>query len=141
MGVTNPYDAQQNVQAGVGLLAQYYQQYGNWNQALQAFSDGPGTVQAGLAPSAQTIGLIGYVNSYPSAAGTVNVAAAQSGGNGTVNAGGNVNGDVSGGAPDVSTVSGLDLSWMLGDPPGTDVVDWTVVALVAGAVGIAAVAA
>lgn len=64
MGVTNPLDAQQNVDAGVQLLAQYYQQYGNWSQALQAFSDGPGTVAAGAAPSSQTVGLINYVNSY-----------------------------------------------------------------------------
>lgn len=64
MGVTNPYDAQQNVNAGVDLLAQYYQKYGNWNQALQAFSDGPGTVANGQPPSSQTTGLISYVNSY-----------------------------------------------------------------------------
>jgi Transglycosylase SLT domain len=64
MGVSNPLDAQQNVDAGVALLAQYYQQYGNWNTALQAFSDGPGTVASGTAPSPQTLGLISYVNSY-----------------------------------------------------------------------------
>lgn len=64
LGVTNPLDAQQNINAGVGLLASYYQQYGNWDQALQAFSDGPGTVAAGTAPSAQTTGLINYVDSY-----------------------------------------------------------------------------
>jgi hypothetical protein len=61
LGVTNPYDPTQNVDAGVGLLAQYYNQYGNWPQALQAFSDGPGTVQQGLAPSSQTNNLLGYV--------------------------------------------------------------------------------
>lgn len=64
LGVTNPLDAQQNVNAGVSLLASYYQQYGNWDQALQAFSDGPGTVAAGTAPSSQTTGLINYVDSY-----------------------------------------------------------------------------
>lgn len=64
MGVTNPLDATQNVDAGVALLAQYYNQYGNWTDALQAFSDGPGTVAAGLAPSSQTAGLISYVENY-----------------------------------------------------------------------------
>ena len=44
MGVTDPYNAQQNINAGVALLARYYQQYGNWNDALQAFGDGPATV-------------------------------------------------------------------------------------------------
>lgn len=62
-GVTNPLDAQQNVNAGVGLLAQYYNTYGNWPQAIQAFSDGPGTVQQGLPPSAQTLDLMQYVQS------------------------------------------------------------------------------
>lgn len=63
LGVTSPYNAQQNVNAGVSLLAQYYQQYGNWPDALQAFSDGPGTVASGAAPSSQTNGLIAYVES------------------------------------------------------------------------------
>lgn len=59
LGVTNPYDATQNINAGVGLLASYFNKYGNWSDALQAFSQGPGTV--GQAPSSQTIGLINYV--------------------------------------------------------------------------------
>lgn len=61
LGVTNPLDAQQNVNAGVGLLASYYQKYGNWPDALQAFSDGPGTVAQGLPPSSQTTGLLAYI--------------------------------------------------------------------------------
>lgn len=63
MGVTDPYNAQQNVNAGVSLLAQFYNQYGNWPDALQAFSDGQGTVASGAAPSAQTQNLIAYVQS------------------------------------------------------------------------------
>lgn len=59
LGVTNPYDPTQNINAGVSLLAQYYNNYGNWQDALQAFSQGPGTV--GQTPSGQTIGLINYV--------------------------------------------------------------------------------
>lgn len=73
MGVTNPYDATQNVDAGVTLLAKYYAQYGNWDQALQAYSDGPGTVAKGLPPSTQTRGLIDYVNTFD--AGPILVAA------------------------------------------------------------------
>lgn len=64
LGVTDPYDPTQNIDAGVGLLARYYQQYGDWNKAIQAYSDGPGTVSQGLPPSSQTTGLINYVNSY-----------------------------------------------------------------------------
>jgi soluble lytic murein transglycosylase-like protein len=61
-GVTNPYDATQNIDAGVSLLAMYYQKYGNWPDALQAFSDGPGTVGVS-PPSSQTQGLISYISS------------------------------------------------------------------------------
>lgn len=64
LGVTNPFDAQQNVDAGVSLLSRYYQQYGNWPQALQAYADGPGTVQQGLPPSPMAQQFIGYVTSY-----------------------------------------------------------------------------
>jgi soluble lytic murein transglycosylase-like protein len=61
-GVTSPYDPTQNIDAGESLLAMYYQKYGNWPDALQAFSDGPGTVGVS-PPSAQTQGLISYISS------------------------------------------------------------------------------
>lgn len=61
LGVTDCTNAQQNVSAGVGLLASYYQEYGNWPDALQAFSDGPGTVANGTPPSTQTLNLLTYV--------------------------------------------------------------------------------
>lgn len=64
MGVTNPYDPTQNMDAAISLLAQYYKQYGDWNTALQAYSDGPGAVASGAPPSAQTQGLISYVATY-----------------------------------------------------------------------------
>jgi hypothetical protein len=69
LGVTNPYDPTQEINTAIPLLAQYYQQYGNWATALQAYSDGPGTVQSGAPPSQQTVGLINYVNSYTPPAG------------------------------------------------------------------------
>lgn len=69
LGVTNPYDAQQNINGGVSLLARYYQQYGNWNDALQAYADGPATVGK-QPPSAMAQQFISYVESYdPSTVG------------------------------------------------------------------------
>lgn len=61
LGVSNCTDAAQNINAAVPLLASYYQKYGNWPEALQAFSDGPATVAAGALPSSQTNGLVSYV--------------------------------------------------------------------------------
>lgn len=61
-GVTNPYDPTQNINAGESLLAMYYKQYGNWADALQAFSDGPGTVGKS-PPSSQTTALMNYISS------------------------------------------------------------------------------
>jgi hypothetical protein len=69
LGVSNPLDPQQNIDAGVSLLATYYQKYGNWPQALQAYADGPGTVAAGLPPSPMAQQFISCVTSY-SAGGT-----------------------------------------------------------------------
>lgn len=66
MGVTNPYDPQQNTNAAMSLLSTYYARYGSWNLALQAFSDGPGTVNAGSPPSQQTRDLIGYISTFDS---------------------------------------------------------------------------
>jgi soluble lytic murein transglycosylase-like protein len=62
LGVTNCTDPTQNINAGVSLLAMYYKQYGNWPDAIQAFSDGPGTVAAGSPPSQQTVGLMDYLS-------------------------------------------------------------------------------
>ena len=64
-GVTDPYDPTQDIPAGVGLLAKLYAQYGNWNTALEAYSEGQGAVAAsGYTPSTQTTDLLSYVNSY-----------------------------------------------------------------------------
>ena len=52
MGVTNPLNPTQNINAGVQLLAQYYATYGNWTTALYAYADGPGAVASpGYQPS------------------------------------------------------------------------------------------
>lgn len=42
LGVANPLDAQQNANAGASYLASLYAQYGNWNDALVAYNEGPG---------------------------------------------------------------------------------------------------
>ena len=65
MGVTNPLDAQQNITAGVQLLAQYYATYGNWTTALYAYADGPGAVASpGYQPSAMAQQFASYVTGY-----------------------------------------------------------------------------
>ena len=68
LGISNPYDPQQNVSGGLSLLSQYYQQFGNWTQALEAYNEGPGALQnqitAGTTPVAE-----GYATSILQAAG------------------------------------------------------------------------
>ena len=44
LGVTNPFDVQQNANAGAKYLAQLYAQYGDWNTALVAYNEGPGNL-------------------------------------------------------------------------------------------------
>jgi hypothetical protein len=64
MGVTNPLDAQQNVNAGVALLAQLYQTYGNWTTALYAYADGSGAVNSpGYQPSSMAVQFASSVQS------------------------------------------------------------------------------
>jgi soluble lytic murein transglycosylase-like protein len=108
LGVTNCTDPTQNINAGVGLLASYYQQYGNWPDAIQAFSDGPGTVGVS-APSAQTLQLESYLTQ-------------------------NYGVDLSSTAPalDLSSIVGsdtpVDLSALVGEPAGSLEVDPLVLA-------------
>lgn len=62
LGVSNPLDPQQNISAGVQLLAKYYQQYGgNEESVLQAYAEGPGGVGTEDAGTSQ---FIQYVESY-----------------------------------------------------------------------------
>lgn len=44
LSVTNPFDPTQSANAGAALLQTYYQQYGNWTQALEAYNQGPGSI-------------------------------------------------------------------------------------------------
>jgi Transglycosylase SLT domain len=68
LGVADPLDPQQNIDAGVGLLAKYLTQYnGNDELALQAYASGPGTV--GNPPTSSTSSFIDYVTGYSIPAG------------------------------------------------------------------------
>lgn len=44
LGVTNPFDVTQNVNAGASYLSSLYKQYGDWNTALIAYNEGPGNL-------------------------------------------------------------------------------------------------
>lgn len=45
----NPNVASQNIQGGLTYLQQLYNQFGNWNDALEAYNEGPGALQAQIA--------------------------------------------------------------------------------------------
>ena len=69
LGITNPLDPTQSTQAGLTLLQQYYNQFGNWTEALEAYNEGPSALQsqinAGVTPTSS-----GYASSILSASGT-----------------------------------------------------------------------
>lgn len=44
LGVSDPFNPQQNADAGAKYLAQLYGQYGDWNTALIAYNQGPGAL-------------------------------------------------------------------------------------------------
>jgi hypothetical protein len=64
----NPADPSQNIQGGLTLLQQLYNQYGNWTQALEAYNEGGGNLAAQIA-AGQTPVSAGYASSILSAAG------------------------------------------------------------------------
>ncbi|HZT91251.1 MAG TPA: transglycosylase SLT domain-containing protein [Gaiellaceae bacterium] len=47
LGVTDPYDPVQNLEAGARYLRDQYDRFGNWRLALAAYNAGPGNVESG----------------------------------------------------------------------------------------------
>ena len=64
----NPNDPTQNIQGGLQYLQQMYQQYGNWTDALEAYNEGPGALNAQLAAGTAPVSA-GYAAGILSAAG------------------------------------------------------------------------
>ena len=63
LGVQNPLDPAQNIDAGVSLLGTYLRQYGgNTAAALQAYASGPGSLNS--PPNSIAQGFINFVTSY-----------------------------------------------------------------------------
>jgi hypothetical protein len=55
LGLSNPFDPQQNANAGASYLMSLYNQYGDWQTALIAYNEGPGALASkGPYASSQT---------------------------------------------------------------------------------------
>lgn len=56
LGVTDPFDPAQNINAGTRYLAQQYDRFGSWDKAYAAYNAGPGNVEkyGGVPPFAET---------------------------------------------------------------------------------------
>ena len=56
MGVSDPFEAEDNVQGGSRYLRAMYERFGDWKHALAAYNAGPGAVErfGGIPPFAET---------------------------------------------------------------------------------------
>lgn len=64
----NPNDPTQNIQGGLTYLQQLYNQFGNWNQALEAYNEGPAALNAQIAAGTTPVSA-GYASGILAAAG------------------------------------------------------------------------
>lgn len=65
LGITNAFDAQQNVAAGTRYFAEQYRRFGDLERALAAYNAGPGNVEAygGVPPFAETQNYVASISS------------------------------------------------------------------------------
>ncbi len=77
MGVTDPFDAGQNILGGAHYLKVQYERFGSWDLAFAAYNAGPGAVQqyGGVPPYPETRSYVDILNGYlehmtPTPAGT-----------------------------------------------------------------------
>lgn len=67
----DPYDTTDNIRGGCLYLAQLYNQFGSWSQALAAYNWGPGHVQNAVANATPIpSSVVGYVTSVLKKAGS-----------------------------------------------------------------------
>jgi Transglycosylase SLT domain/NlpC/P60 family len=109
LGVTDPNDPVQNLDAGAKYFRQMYDQFGNWDDALRAYNAGPN----GNWNNSETIGHVKKVGQWADTIGAA-IGAGGSGGLGAPGGGG----PGGGGDDDMSTERGLR-----GSPNGRRVAD------------------
>lgn len=66
MGVTDPFDAGQNILGGAHYLKVQYERFGSWDLAFAAYNAGPGTVMqyGGIPPYPETRSYVDILNGY-----------------------------------------------------------------------------
>jgi hypothetical protein len=66
LGVSNPFDPQQNLTGGFKYLAQQIKKFGDVDKGLAAYNFGPGNVQAGKPWPAETKNYVNSIDGNPS---------------------------------------------------------------------------
>jgi soluble lytic murein transglycosylase-like protein len=125
LGVTNPFDPAQNINAGARYLSSLISQYGDVGTALAAYNWGPGNVTSGAA---WPVGVQNYVSNV----------LAQSGTGTSVAADGSALVDLSGAAAATSTPDIMSQLGVTASQAGIDLTDPTTEIVIALAIGAAA---